>query len=90
MQSSELWAAWIVAGVMVGLVAWMGHIEPHGSGLTPASDVVRRAPPTDIRPAGETDEPAQLVPVLQQLEPSSGGAMRVYLCVIDGPGQGVC
>ena len=94
MQSSELWGAWIVAAFLVSLVAWVGHIEPRAGGLTPASDVVRRAPATSTRPPGEVEEPARrdtpIVPVLQRLGPSSSQPARVYLCVIDGPRQGVC
>lgn len=96
MQSSELWAAWIVAALLVGTVAWVGHIEPrYGGGLTPASDVARRAPVTNTRSPGEIDEPTirrdgPLMPVLQRLGPSSDRLARVYVCVIDGPRQGVC
>jgi hypothetical protein len=81
--------------MLVGLVAWVGHIETRGDGLTPASDVVRRSPATSPRPPAETDEtPGRRsvppVPVLQRTGPSSGLPARVYLCVIDGSRHGVC
>jgi hypothetical protein len=98
MQSSELWAAWIVAAVLVGVVAWAGRVP--GQALTPASDVARRAPISIIRPPAEADE---LLPAMQRIapgepvpaptrrrEPASGGPRQVYLCVIDGPRQGAC
>jgi len=97
MQSSELWAAWIVAAVMVGLVAWVGHIQARDSVLTPASDVARRAPASQMRRPGDVEE---VVPALQRIGPSlpalrrtgptSGQPPQVYLCVIDGPQQGAC
>jgi hypothetical protein len=98
MQSSELWAAWFVAAVLVGLVAWVGHIEARDSGHTPASEVARRAPAILTHAPGEDDDdlssmrrmgPARL-PVMQRLEPDSGQPPQVYLCVIDGPQQGAC
>jgi hypothetical protein len=105
MQSSELWAAWIVAALMIGLVAWVGHIEARDSSLTPASEVARRSPASMMTPAiGDPDEVAATrglgpsTPSHRRLAPapggqphvSTGGPPRVNLCVIDGPRQGVC
>jgi len=96
MQSSELWAAWIVAAVMVGLVAWVGHIQARDSFLTPASEVARRAPALQLRPPGDIEElPAMQrigpsLPALRPTGPASGQPPQVYLCVIDGPQQGAC
>jgi hypothetical protein len=97
MQSSELWAAWFVAAVLVGLVAWVGHIEARDSGLTPASEVARRTPAILTHAPGDDDDLPSLrrlgpasQPVLQRLEPASGQRPQVYLCVIDGPQQGAC
>ena len=96
MQSSELWAAWIVAAVMVGLVAWVGHIQASDSVLTPASEVARRAPASQMRRPGDAEEvPAMQrigpsLPVLRRTGPTSGQPPQVYLCVIDGPQQGAC
>jgi hypothetical protein len=97
MQSSELWAAWFVAAVLVGLVAWVGHIEARDSGLTPASEVARRAPAAMTHPPIDDDDLLELrrispaaQPLLQHIEPASGQQPRVYLCVIDGAQQGAC
>jgi hypothetical protein len=97
MQSSELWAAWIVAAVMVGLVAWVGHIQAENGGLTPASEVARRAPASQTRrpPADVEQLPAMQrigpsLPALRGTSPASGQPRLVYLCVIDGPQQGAC
>jgi hypothetical protein len=91
MRASELWAAWIVAAVLVGLVAWVGHVAAGGDGLTPASDVARRAPASIMRPTDDLDDP----PILRRIvpsprQPSSSRPREVYLCVIDGPLQGAC
>ena len=86
MQSRELWAAWILAALLVGLVAWAGHIQPRGDGLAPQGDAARRAPPRFVRPPGQPDG----TPALHREEPSSGEPLRVYLCVIAGPLLGAC
>jgi hypothetical protein len=71
MQSSELWAAWIVAALMVGMVAWVGHIAASDTGLrdtwlTPASEVARRAPVSLTLPPSDVEE----LPVSLTLPPS--------------------
>jgi hypothetical protein len=104
MQSSELWAAWFVAALMIGMVAWVGHIEARDN-LTPASEVARRSPASMMTlPIGDPDEVAAMrrfgssMPSHRRPEPapagtphvSAGGPPHVHLCVIDGPRQGVC
>jgi hypothetical protein len=99
MQSSELWAAWIVAAVMIGLVAWVGHIEARNAGLngglTPASEVARRSPVSLTRPRNDMEEPAAprsgpIQPVVHPIGPASGEPPQVNLCLLDDVQRGIC